>query len=59
MLRSAHENAPIHYEAVWTGCRPHDPRGPKGQEPGLMAGKETHHVRRNSQTIALEGEVLA
>jgi hypothetical protein len=24
-----------------------------------MAGKETHYVRRNSQTIAMEGEVLA
>jgi len=44
---------------VWTDCRLHDPRGPKGQEPGRMAGKETHYVRRNLQTIALEGEVFA
>jgi len=59
MLRPAHESALIHLEAVWTGCRLHDPRGPKGQEPGPMAGKESYHVRRNTPNLALEGEVLA
>jgi hypothetical protein len=59
MLRSAIENALIPVKAVWAGRRSHDPRSPKCQEPGPMAGKETHHVRRNPETIALEGEVLA
>ena len=27
--------------------------------PGQMAGKENHYVRRNPETLALEGEVLA
>jgi len=58
MLRSAIENALIPVKAVWTGCRLHDPRGPKDQEPGPMAGKENHYVRRNPETLTLEGEVL-
>jgi hypothetical protein len=59
MLRSAIENALIPVKAVWAGRRFHDPRSPKCQEPGPMAGKETHYVRCNSQALAMEGEVLA